>query len=291
VLLLLLFGGGGIVALRFASVGRFPGSSLVTGGRIAILPIVGVIDSEQSTLRTLKRFRDDRSVKGLVVEIRSPGGGVGASQSLYRAIRKLRDEDHRPIVAWIGDVGASGGYYVAMAADSLFALPGSITGSIGVIMEFPNAKKLLDKVGVDLEVVKSGKLKDIGSPARALTAEEREVLQGVVDDVYGQFVGAVAENRPLDREQVEALADGRIFSGERAVSLGLVDRIATLEEAIGAAGRMAGLGDHPRTVRPNERRLGLLDLMQGVSRVRLVRWLGLTHLPLGRAPRLLYEWR
>ena len=205
-------------------------------------------------------------------------------------IARLRDQDDRPVVAWIGEVGASGGYYVALGADSILALPSSITGSIGVIMEFPNAEEFLRKAGVGLEVVKSGDLKDLGSPVRSPTDEERRVLQELVDDVYEQFVVAVSENRRMDRASVVAVADGRVMSGARAVELGLVDRTATLSETLDLVGRMTGLGDDPRTVRPLERRLGFWDVVRGVEESRLH---SLVRSVLDRSligPRLRFQW-
>jgi protease-4 len=287
-LLLGFFAIGTVIAGRLLVGAYVP---LVSDKRIAILPITGVIDSERQLLRQLERYREDRSVRGFVVEIRSPGGVVGSTQSIYLELQKLRDEDERPVIAWIGDVGASGGYYVALASDSILALPGAITGSIGVIMEFPNAQELLRKVGVDMEVVKSGEYKDLGSPVRELRDEERVILQEVVDDVYWQFVRAVEENRRLTREEVVALADGRIFTGEQGVELGLVDRVATLAEAISVAGRMAGIGERPETIRPLERRVGLFDLLRGVEESRLLSWLEFFTNRAGGTPRLRYQWR
>ncbi len=287
VLLLVLFASGAVLSLRLLLGGSVPG---LTPRRVAVLPIVGIIDSETGFVRELETFRKDPSVRAFVLEIRSPGGGVGASQAIHAALKRLRQEDERPIVAWIGDVGASGGYYVALPADSIFALPGSITGSIGVIMQFPNAEELLRKVGVELEVVKSGALKDLGSPVRELSEAEREVLQGLVDDVWEQFVGAVAEGRGMDRDRVVPLADGRVFSGEQALGLGLVDRIGTLQDAVDAAGRMSGLGERPRVVRPIERRVGLLDLVGGIEESRLAAWIRSFSSGARAAPRLRYEW-
>lgn len=287
--LLFVFAGGLYLSVRVLADGA---PRLLGGDRVAVLPLEGVIASERGFLERLEGYRDDGSVRAFVLEIRSPGGAVGASQSLYRTIRDLRETDERPVIAWIGDVGASGGYYVALAADSIYALPGSITGSIGVIMEFPDAQELLRKVGLRFEVVKSGEHKDMGSFVRPMSEGDREILEGVVRDVWEQFVEAVGENRGMTRERVVGLADGRIFTGEQARDLGLVDGIGTLQEAIDAAGRMAGLGEGPPTVRPRERRLGLLDLLLGSGRAR---WEGLLE-PLSRAaergtPRLLYEWR
>ena len=292
-LLLVVFAVGAIVTASLI-LGR-PVPMVGAGGRIAVVPLNGVIGTGQGTVRALERFRRDGSVRAFVLEVRSPGGSVGGSQSLYRELDSLRHEDDRPIYAWIGDVGASGAYYAALGADSIFALPGSITGSIGVIMEFPEFDRLMDRAGVRLEVVKSGEHKDMGSPARKLTESDRAILQQVVDDTYAQFVDAVASNRHLPRDTVKALADGRIFSGVRARDLGLIDGIASFSEVLARAGRAAGLGEHPATVRPNERRIGILDLLRGVTQTRLEGWLaswtGWTGFGGGGAPRLLYQWR
>lgn len=259
--------------------------------KVAVIPVEGVIASEERVLRAVRRYRDRESVRGFVVEIRSPGGTVGASQSIYRALRDLREEDDRPVYAWIGDVGASGGYYVALGADSIYALPGSITGSIGVIMELPNAQGLLRKAGVEIEVVQSGAYKDLGSVTRPMDEGEREILQGVVDDTYRQFLDVVVENRRMERARAGELADGRIFTGAQAVELGLVDGTATLSETIDRAGRAAGLGEDPPTVTPSEPRPDLWDVLLGRAGTRWLDRLGLTGESGVSTPRLLYQWR
>lgn len=290
--LLLFFGAGTYVAAELLLGRDLPG--VPSPGRVAVVPVRGAIASAEPVLETLRRYREKGSVRAFVLEIESPGGTVGASQSLYREIRDLREEDGRPVVAWIGDVGASGGYYAALGADSIYALPGSITGSIGVIMEFPDFRAVLEKVGVGMEIVKRGERKDAGSPFAPLEEEDREVFQALVDDAYGQFVGAVADGRGMDEARVREIADGRVFSGERALELGLVDGLATLSEAVDAAGRMAGLGEDPRTVGPRRREVGLLELLDGVSADRarswFEAWTGWAPAP-GGAPRLLYRWR
>jgi len=218
-----------------------------------MIPITGVIESERQFVSRLDQYSGDGSVKGFLIEVRSPGGGAAASQAIYESLRQFREDDERPVVAWIGAVGASGGYYAALPSDSILALPSSITGSIGVIMKFPNAGELLRRWGVEFEVIKSGVNKELGSNTRPLTEGERAVLQELIDDTYGQFVDAVAWSRPLTRDSVTVLADGRVFSGERAAQAGLIDATGTLEDALAVAGRMAGLGDTPRTVRPVNR--------------------------------------
>lgn len=289
---LVLFGAGMVFTLS----GVDGALRWTSGDRIGILPVRGIIGDGSRELAELERLRRKGSVRGFVLEIRSPGGAVGGAQSLYRAVKRLREEDDRPVVAWIGDVGASGGYYAALAGDSVVALPGSITGSIGVIMEFPNARELFRKVGVELEVVKSGRFKDLGSPVRSLDEEEREVIRQLIGDVYDQFVDVVAEERRLSRDSVLTLADGRIFSGERATRIGLVDGTATLADALDMAGRMAGLGARPDTVYPGRRdRPELLDLFtEGGARLMhevLRQWVGASPSDVGGSPRLLYLWR
>ncbi len=287
-LLLMVFAGGLYLSSR-TLLGRSP--LPFGGGSVAVLSIGGVIYADRSFGRELMALRDRSEVKAFVLEIRSPGGSVGASQDLFGQVRRLREEDDRPVIAWIGDVGASGGYYVALGADSIFALPGSMTGSIGVIMQLPHAEELMKKVGIGIEVVKSGEYKDLGSVARSLSPGEREILEELVNDVYEQFVQTVVENRNLSREEVLRVADGRVLSGKRAADLGLVDGIATLQEAIDRAGRMAGLGENPSTVRPRERKVGLFDLVNGIAESKLRGWLPWLAQPTTTGPQLLYLWR
>ena len=233
------------------------------GGRIAVLEVNGVLVDDAELLEQIREFRDDPSVKGYVVLINSPGGVVAPSQSIYDELRRLRDDDDMPIVAAIGGVGASGGYYVALAADSIYALPGSITGSIGVIMEMPDASELLGKVGLRMNVVESAEHKDVGSPFRPITPGDRAILGELVDDVYRQFVEVVARERKLEAGAVQQVSDGRIFSGRQALQRGLIDRLGNRNDAIAAAGRMAGLGSDPRTVRPPEDAVTLFDVLLG----------------------------
>jgi protease-4 len=236
------------------------GVAVFAGNRIAVLPVEGLISDDQRLIRQLREFRRDGSVKGVVLYLDSPGGEVAPSQSLYRELVRAR-EDGYPVVASIGSLGTSGAYYAALGADSILALPGSITGSIGVLMEFPDVQELLDKVGVRFEVVKSAEHKDIGSPFRDLTESERGLLQGVVDDVYDQFVDVIVEERGLARDSILKIADGRLLSGRIAREYGLIDAEGNLVDAIAMAGRMAGLGPDPRVVLPRERRISWMDLL------------------------------
>lgn len=266
---ILVFLAGSLLIVHTAS--RGDGVSVFAGDRIALIPIRGVISDDQTVIRRFREFRRDGSVKGFVVHIDSPGGEVAPSQSIYRELQRARDDGY-PVVAAIGSLGTSGAYYVALGADTILAMPGSITGSIGVLMEFPNAQELLDKVGVRFEIVKSSEHKDIGSPFRDLSEEERGLLQEVVNDVYGQFVDVVSEERGLPRDSVLRVADGRLISGQAAVEYGLIDGEGNLVDAIAAAGEMAGLGPEPRVVLPRERTTGFMDL---VARTAL-RIVGLT---------------
>jgi protease-4 len=251
---------GVVLAVLFASGG---GGSVALGQRIAVLEIDGIIGDDRELLETLRTFRRDRSVRGFVISINSPGGVVAPSQSIYNALRELRETDDRPVIASIRGVGASGGYYVALGADSIFALPGSITGSIGVIMEFPDASELLSKVGVRVNTVESAEHKDVGSMFQPLSEADRALLDTLVQDVYRQFVDVVAAERKLSPAQLAGVADGRILSGRQALERGLIDRLGSTEDAIAAAGRMARLGEEPRTVRPPEEKFRLIDLLLG----------------------------
>jgi protease-4 len=288
--LLLLFGVfsiGLVMSARWLSGGNF----LSAGEAVAVIPLFGPIVDEDDFIENLTAFREDDGVQAFIIKIESPGGTVGASQSIYEAIRDLRDEDERPVIAWMGDVAASGGYYAAMGADSVFALPGTITGSIGVLMEFPNAEELFSKVGLNWQVIKSGEFKDMGSLSRPLSDADRRVLEVFITDVYEQFVEVVAANRPLGITEVRELADGRIYSGRQAEKLGLIDDLSTLNEVISLAGVMTGLGSDPKVVQPQEPTVGLLDLVRGITASEVQGLVG-SFLPIRSGmPRVLYEWR
>ena len=244
----------------FGVVSRMEESPFAKGDKVAVLPITGVIADPDATIDQLKKFAKDGSVKAIVLRINSPGGGVGPSQEIYAEVRKLKDK--KPVVASMGAVAASGGYYIACGSRKIYANPGTITGSIGVIMQFVNVKDLIEKIGVKGFVVKSGALKDAGSPLRDMTPEERLYLQSVIDNVHGQFVHAVAEGRRLDVEAVRQIADGRVFTGEQAKALGLVDVLGGQEDAVAEAGRMAKIEGEPRVVLPPKKKVSILDLLR-----------------------------
>ena len=232
------------------------------GNKIALIDVTGVIEKSDDIIRQLKKYEDDSSIKALVLRIDSPGGGVAASQEIYDQLKKFK-EKHKYIVVSMGAVAASGGYYIACAADTIFADPGTLTGSIGVIFSYPVLQTLLDKVGVKMQVIKSGKLKDVGNYAREPSPEDIAMLQSVIDDTYDQFINVVADGRNLELSYVKGLADGSVFTGRQAQEKGLVDKLGTLEDAIVKAGQMSDLGSNPRVIK--ERRINhtLLDDLIG----------------------------
>jgi protease IV len=238
-------------ALTVTSGGKV-GEMLALGGKVGIVEVKGVIDDSEDVVEALKTFEDSPSVKAVVVRIESPGGGVAPSQEIYSQIRKLRES--KPVVASMGGLAASGGYYIASACDTIVANPGTITGSIGVIMEGGNVKGLLEKLGIEPQIVKAGTYKDMGSPARPMTDAERALLQEMIDSVHTQFITAVAAGRNMDKDQVRALADGRIFSGEQAKVAGLVDALGGLEDAVATAASRAGITGEPRTTKARSSR-------------------------------------
>jgi protease-4 len=223
-------------------------AGLGLGGRVAQVDVEGLIVDGDRVVRELRRYGDDPTIRAVVVRIQSPGGVVGPTQEIHDAVRDLRRRG-KPVVASMGAVAASGGYYLAVAADRIVANPGTLTGSIGVIMQLPEVEGLLKKVGVRYEVLKAGRLKDAGSFSRPMAAEERAVLQGLLDDMHDQFITAVAEGRHLDAARVRVLADGRVYSGRQARDLGLVDALGGLEEAIRLAGELGQVEGWPRVVR------------------------------------------
>ena len=255
VLVLILVALLGSVALFSHLRGREAG--LVFGDKVGILEVKGVIANVQPTIEELAKFRRDGSIKAVVVRIESPGGGVSSSQELYEEVKRTAQE--KPVVVSMGSVAASGGYYIACAAQKIYANPGTITGSIGVILQFTNFEELLKKIGFRMEVVKSGRYKDVGNPGREMTPEEKAYLQKMVDNVHQQFVRDVARGRQMKVETVQEVADGRIFTGEQAMELGLVDELGNLKDAINAAAKMAAIEGEPRVVYPEKEKKSLFD--------------------------------
>jgi protease-4 len=234
--------------------------SLPGGQRVALVEVEGIITAADELVRELRDHADNASVRAVVIRINSPGGVVAPTQELFAAVQALRRAG-KPVVASFGAVAASGGYYIGAAADKIYASPGTLTGSIGVVMQLANLEGLLRKVGVDYVVVKAGDFKDVGNFSRAMRPEERRILQALLDDVYGQFVDAVAEGRGLDRETVLGFADGRIYSGRQARALKMVDELGGLQDAIAAAAKLAGLPERPKLLMPR-RRFSLTDLLR-----------------------------
>jgi protease IV len=236
------------------------GGSTLFGPRVAIVELEGIITDVDDIVRELKSHRENPAVRAVVMRINSPGGVVGPTQELHDAILRVRQAG-KPVVASLGAVAASGGYYTAVACDQIYANPGTLTGSIGVIMQLANVEQLMKKVGVDYVVVKAGAYKDIGNMGRPMTPEERRVLQALLDDIHAQFISAVATGRKLEREEVVRVADGRVFSGTQAKDLKLVDALGGLEDAVLAAGKLAGLPSPPSVIQP-KRHFSIFDLLR-----------------------------
>ncbi len=242
-------------------IGRYSGgksSRLAFGDKIAIVEVKGVITQSSGIIEQLEQYVDDKDVKAIILRIDSPGGGVGPSQEIYREVMKIRPK--KKVVTSMGAVAASGGYYIASASDLIVANPGTITGSIGVIMQFSNFEELLKKIGIKGVVLKSGEHKDIGSPFREMTPEEKRIMQEVLDNVHQQFIQAVADGRKLDRAKVAEIADGRIFTGEQAKNLGLVDQMGNLQDTIETTAKMVGISGRPNVIYP-KKRLSIWELL------------------------------
>ncbi len=235
------------------------GSGAFLGEKVAVVEIKGVIIDSEPIIDNIIRFKKNRRVKAIVLRINSPGGAVSPSQEIYEEVKKAAKE--KTLVASMGTVAASGGYYVACAADKIIANPGTITGSIGVLMEFINVRELFKWAKLRSEVIKSGEYKDMGSPLREMKEKERQYLQEVIDSVHAQFKRAITESRGLSPSQVEEIADGRIFSGEQARDLGLVDELGNLQDAIAEAARLAGIEGEPSVIYPERRRPRFLELL------------------------------
>lgn len=233
------------------------GSVVSVGDKIGVLEVEGTIVDSRLLVEQIVAFRDRDNIKAVVVRVDSPGGGVGPSQEIYAELNKLSEE--KPLVISMGSVAASGGYYLAVAGERIFANPGTITGSIGVIMSFPNYQDLMGKVGIQTEVIKSGTFKDIGSSTRKFTGADRELLQQMIDDVHLQFVEAISVGRNLPLEKLHPYADGRIFTGRQAQELGLIDELGTFNDAIKYAAKVANIDDEPDLVYPDPVKVNFID--------------------------------
>jgi len=250
---------------------------------IGVVELVGPIISAEEQLSTLRDFRTDDKVKAIVLRIDSPGGAVGASQELFTEVKKTAAV--KPVVASMGSLAASGGFYAALGANKILANPGTLTGSIGVILKFANLEELFKKIGYHSEVIKSGPMKDVGSPDRPLTENERAMLQELIDSVYGQFVGAVAESRKIPVETVKTFADGRIFTGAQAKEKGLIDGFGNFSDAVALAAELGGLHEeNPQLIYPEKDTFSLRRLITGEAGT----WIK-NILP-RQVPFLSYEW-
>lgn len=286
VILALVLGSAMFIILKIFA----PSSVLSFNEKIGVIPIEGTIRSARDVTSQLVKFKKDKGIKAIILRINSPGGTVAPTQEIYREVQKTVPV--KRVIASMGTVAASGGYYIAAAADKIVAAPGTITGSIGVIMQFIQIQDLLNKLGVELEILKSGEFKDIGSPDRKMTEREREILNTLIQDIQGQFVEGVARGRNLPVEKVRQIADGRVFSGARAKELGLVDTLGNFQDAVELAKEMAGIKGDVTLIYSKKGKLQLLDLfletggryidkfLQGMKTRIEYRWSG----PAGRTP-------
>jgi protease IV len=229
--------------------------------RVGVVEIKGVLTDSRRVIKQLERYRDDRSIKAIVLRINSPGGAVGPAQEILREVEKVRAK--KKIVASLGTVAASGGYYIASGANLIMANRGTATGSIGVIMQFANVQGLTKKLGLDFYNLKAGRYKDVGSPFRPMTPEDKAYLQGLIDNIYQQFLSDVAHNRKIPLAKLKTLAEGKIYSGEEAKKIGLVDAFGNLPDAIEKAGRLGGIKGKVTAVYPEKEGFSLLRLLLG----------------------------
>jgi len=243
-----------IMALMFAGTKmlstQFSGEINNLEGNVGIVEINGMILSSKEILKDIKTFQENPSIRAIILRIESPGGGIGPSQEIYREIMKIKTD--KKIIASMGSVAASGGYYIASATDGIMANSGTITGSIGVIMEYANIMEIAKKIGISPVVIKSGEFKDMGSPLRELEESEKKLFQELVDDLHLQFVTDVANSRKMDVQTISSLADGRVYTGRKAVMLKLIDRIGNLDDAVQWAGELAGIDGKLKPVYPKE---------------------------------------
>jgi len=247
--------------------GLFEGSGIsLSNDKIAVISIQGVLTSATDTIEQFKKYEENEEVKALVLRIDSPGGTVVAAQEIYTEIKKLRET--KIVLTSMGNVAASGGYYIAAATQEIIANPGTLTGSIGVISEYPNFEELMKKVGVKSEVLKGGRYKDLGNPTREMTVEERQLLQDLIDNIHMQFIRDVALGRGRTVEEIEPLADGRVFTGEQAQENGLVDRLGNFQDALDRAAELAGIEGKPVIIYPEKKRKKIWEyVVQGLAEV------------------------
>jgi len=249
-------------------------TQLHLGEKVGIVSIEGAIFSSKKAVKELDEFAERKDIKAIVLRINSPGGSVAPTQEIYEKVKTLRGI--KPVIASVGAVAASGGYYTALECEKIVANRGSVIGSIGVILEYPVAVDLLKKIGLRFETVKSGEVKDMGNPTREVTKRDREVFQSVINDLHRQFLNAVVEGRSLDKSIVEPLADGSVFTGEQALHLGLIDILGTFENAIEIAANLAEISGKPKVIYPKKERSGLLDYLLGNAKQTASSWFQVT---------------
>jgi protease IV len=233
------------------------------GDRIGVVDLDGVILSPQPVVSELKKFGDDSSIKAIILHVNSPGGGVAASEEIYREVKRVRSEKKKKIIVSIETVGASGAFYVASASDKIYADQGSVVGSIGVIAEWMNYGDLLKWAKLKNVVIKTGEFKDTGNPARDLTPNEQAYMQSLIDNMFGQFVKAVADGRGLKYDDVKAIANGKVWTGEQALSMKLIDNVGDFETVVADTARSVGIHGEPTLVHPEKDRKTLMDLLLG----------------------------
>jgi protease-4 len=268
-LVAVVIGMGVLAIVFFVSHARGSGVSVfVSRESVAVLEVEGPIFDVRDQLKQLKDYADNSSVKAIVVRVNSPGGSVAPSQELFEELKRVRDKGKKVVVS-MGSVAASGGYYVACAANEIYANPGTITGSIGVIAEFPIIEGLMDKIGIKFETIKTGKFKDSGSAFRPMTEEEQALIHDMLMDVYEQFVEAVAEGRRMPIDEVKRYADGRVFSGRQALEYGFVDALGTENDAIRRAAALAGIEGEPHVIRKKKRQFLFGDFAEEMLRTYL----------------------
>jgi protease IV len=255
-LVVVLFLGATILGLVLLSKG-----SLLAKDRVGVVEVKGLIADSRSVIKQLDRYARDPNIKAIVVRINSPGGAVGPSQEILREIEKVRAK--KKVVASLGTLAASGGYYIACGADLIMANRGTATGSIGVIMQFANVEALTKKLGLDFFNLKAGRYKDVGSPFRSMTKEEQAYMQGLIDNIYQQFLRDVARNRKIPLEKLRTIAEGKVYTGEEAKTVGLVDEFGNLPDAIERAGRLGGIQGRVEAVYPEKEGFSLLRLLLG----------------------------
>jgi len=233
------------------------------GDKIAVVDLEGVILSPKSTVDQLKKYADDDSVKAIILHVNSPGGGVAASEEIYREVKRIRDEKKKRIVAAIESVGASGAYYVSSATNKIYADEGSIVGSIGVISEWVNYGDLLHWAKLKAIVMKAGEFKDTGNPTREMTPSEQQYLQSLIDNMHSQFIQAVADGRKMKYQDVKVIADGKVWTGQQAASMKLIDQVADFQAAVKDTAKSVSISGEPTLVRPEKERKTVLDLLFG----------------------------